>query len=212
MDIEDVYDTLSDKDIYLLDMSEVEERCMEYYLDKRSKSGHYRASSLKKSLPSEIKGAFKRKPYDIYAVQSYLERIGSDIDDIDYEGYDIYTIYKKGCDQPIYVRGSKLLEIVAQESKKKGNLNVKGLSGHYRIKGWKKVSDHKWYYERKLPTGFTQRVEVNIHQFPVGRKNSWVVQIGSNDARGLYVNKHNLSYEDALKFAVDWMKKHPNGV
>lgn len=65
----------------------------------------------KKDLPKNMKEAFKRKPYDIYAIRKYLgEHVG-------YVGYDVYTV-GNGV-HPRMVRGKDLIEIVVKYSKRR---------------------------------------------------------------------------------------------
>ena len=85
-------------------------------------------------------------------------------------------------------------------------------SGHYRIKGWKKVKDNEY---EKIWVCDKGKAMIDLVHNPNFR--SWDIGIYRSD-NGKFsflditeIEKFD-NEKDALKFAVDWMKKHPNGV
>jgi len=106
-------------------------------------------------------------------------------------------------------------------------------SGHYRIKNWKKMKDDEWKYdpeleEYELPFGDPPifmykrlRPKVPITPKTVVRvrvrgaswsDNPWVIKMVTEDGYVHTMDKSFKTKSEAIKFAVDWMKKHPNGV
>jgi len=87
-------------------------------------------------------------------------------------------------------------------------------SGHYRIKGWKKVKETEYGTKWKNGNVLFSVQRVVVTGLPIGERQKTppyqcVVSSGSGHSsfiRSFYTK------EEALKFAVDWMKKHPNGV
>lgn len=72
------------------------------------------ASYSKKGLPPSMEKAFRRKPYDIYAIEKYLGT------DVSYMGYDVYRV---GSRSPKMVRGRELILMVKNKSEKKTGAN-----------------------------------------------------------------------------------------
>ena len=86
------------------------------------------------------------------------------------------------------------------QGKHRYSVTPKTQSGHYRIKGWKKIKD----------TDRVFRYKSNIrNEYVFGGKyhdkQLWEVRYKGGE-------RQFKTKSEALKFAVDWMKKHPNGV
>ena len=119
------------------------------------------------------------------------------------------------------------------QGKHRYSVTTKTQSGHYRIKNWKKMKDDEWKYdpeleEYELPFGDPPkfmykrlRPKVPITPKTVVRvrvrgaswsDNPWVIKMVTEDGYVHTMDKSFKTKSEAIKFAVDWMKKHPNGV
>ena len=76
-----------------------------------------------------------------------------------------------------------------------------------RIKGWKRKSKYHLWWNSKSGSSISiddMKSYWGVWYIPAERKINW--RIDANKLLGKFRTK-----QDALKFAINWMKKHPNG-
>ena len=73
-----------------------------------------------------------------------------------------------------------------------------------RIKGWEKQAQSKVFILWTLKDSFYPAIEIRENYF--GLWNVYLLKETKN-----FVLKENLTKSQAIRFAKNWMKRHPNG-